>query len=142
MVLGAYEKYVFGPRREAQKRAEEAEKRAEETKKRLYEFDAAVKAWNERRLDAAAQGEPFDEPFPGANKQFQERRNPMVLGAYEEHVLRPRRRAKARADKAEKERDEVVKELEEGRAWNKRRLQAQADGEPFDEPYPGDEPES
>ena len=33
MVLGAYEKYVFGPRREAQKRAEEAEKRAEETKK-------------------------------------------------------------------------------------------------------------
>ena len=76
MVLGAYEKYVFGPRREAQKRAEEAEKRAEETKKRLYEFDAAVKAWNERRLDAAAQGEPFDEPFPGANKQFRERRNP------------------------------------------------------------------
>ena len=142
MVLGAYEKYVFGPRREAQKRAEEAEKRAEETKKRLYEFDAAVKAWNERRLDAAAQGEPFNEPFPWENKQFQERRNPMVLGAYEEHVLRPRRRAKARADKAEKERDEVVKELEEGRAWNKRRLQAQAYGEPFDEPYPDTEPES
>ena len=66
----------------------------------------------------------------------------MVLGAYEEHVLRPRRRAKARADKAEKERDEVVKELEEGRAWNKRRLQAQAHGEPFDEPYPDTEPES
>ena len=59
----------------------------------------------------------------------------MVLGAYEEHVLGPRRRAKARADKAEKERDE-------GRAWNRRRLKAQADGEPFDEPYPGDEPES
>ena len=142
MVLGAYEKYVFGPRREAQKRAEEAEKRAEETKKRLYEFDAAVKAWNERRLDAEAQGKPFNEPFPGENKQFQERRNPMVLGAYEEHVAGPRRRAKARADKAEKERDEVVKELEEARAWNRRRLKAQADGEPFDEPYPGDEPES
>ena len=139
MVLGAYEKYVFGPRREAQKRAEEAEKRAEETKKRLYEFDAAVKAWNERRLDAEAQGKPFNEPFPEENKQFQERRNPMVLGAYEEHVLGPRRRAKARADKAEKELD---KERDEGRAWNRRRLKAQADGEPFDEPYPGDEPES
>ena len=45
---------------------------------------------------------PFNEPFPGENKQFQERRNPMVLGAYEEHVLGPRRRAKERADKAEK----------------------------------------
>ena len=70
----------------------------------------------------------------------------MVLGAYEEHVAGPRRRAKERADKAEKERDEVVKELDkerdEGRAWNRRRLKAQADGEPFDEPYPGDEPES
>ena len=142
MVLGAYERYVFGPRREAQKRAEEAEKRAEETKKRLYEFDAAVKAWNERRLDAEAQGKPFNEPFPWENKQFQERRKPMVLGAYEEHVAGPRRRAKERADKAEKERDEVVKELEEARAWNRRRLKAQADGEPFDEPYPDAEPES
>ena len=66
----------------------------------------------------------------------------MVLGAYEEHVLGPRRRAKERADKAEKERDEVVKELEEARAWNRRRLKAQADGEPFDEPYPDAEPES
>ena len=149
MVLGAYEKYVFGPRREAQKRAEEAEKRAEETKKRLYEFDAAVEAWNERRLDAKAQGKPFNEPFPGENKQFQERRNPMVLGAYEEHVLGPRRRAKERADKAEKERDEVraqadksEKELEEARAWNRRRLKAQADGEPFDEPYPDAKPDA
>ena len=59
----------------------------------------------------------------------------MVLGAYEEHVAGPRRRAKARADKAEKERDE-------GRAWNKRRLKAQAHGEPFDEPYPDAEQES
>ena len=80
----------------------------------------------------------------------------MVLGAYEEHVAGPRRRAKERADKAEKERDEVraqadkaekeldevVKERDEGRAWNRRRLKAQADGEPFDEPYPDAEPES
>ena len=145
MVLGAYEKYVFGPRREAQKRAAEAKKRAEEAKRKLKEAEKKgeeIRAWNERRLDAAAQGKPFNEPFPGENKQFQERRNPMVLGAYEEHVAGPRRRAKARADKAEKERDEVVKELEEARAWNRRRLKAQADGEPFDEPYPDAEPES
>ena len=70
----------------------------------------------------------------------------MVLGAYEEHVAGPRRRAEARADKAEKELDEgrvrAEEEREEGRAWNKRRLKAQADGEPFDEPYPDAEPES
>ena len=152
MVLGAYEKYVFGPRREAQKRAAEAKKRAEEAKRKLKEAEKKgeeIRAWNERRLDAEAQGKPFNEPFPGENKQFQERRNPMVLGAYEEHVAGPRRRAKARADKAEKERDEVraradksEKELEEARAWNRRRLKAQADGEPFDEPYPDAEPES
>ena len=66
----------------------------------------------------------------------------MVLGAYEEHVLGPRRRAEARADKSEKALDEERVRAEEGRAWNRRRLKAQADGEPFDEPYPGDEPES
>ena len=144
MVLGAYEKYVFGPRREAQKRAEEAEKRAEETKKRLYEFDTAVKAWNERRLDAEAQGKPFNEPFPGENKQFQERRNPMVLGAYEEHVAGPRRKAQKERDEAVKRADEAQRKLEEAMAWNRRRLKAQADGEPFGEPYPitDAEPES
>ena len=66
----------------------------------------------------------------------------MVLGAYERYVFGPRREAQKRADEAEKERDEVVKELEEARAWNRRRLKAQADGEPFDEPYPDAEPES
>ena len=76
MVLGAYEKYVFGPRREAQKRAAEAVKRADEAKKRLEE----VWAWNERRLKAEADGEPFDEPFPGEKKQFRERRNPHGTG--------------------------------------------------------------
>ena len=54
MVIGAFEKYVFGPRREAQKRADEAENRA-----------AALEAWNERRLEAEARGESFDEPTPG-----------------------------------------------------------------------------
>ena len=57
MVFGAFEKYVFGPRREAQKRAEEAERRADE-------FDAAVKAWYERLCDAKAREETFDEPIP------------------------------------------------------------------------------
>ena len=66
MVFGAYEKYVFGPRREAIKRADEAEARAEErAKERAKEVAAAWKAWNERRLQAEARGEPFNEPFPG-----------------------------------------------------------------------------
>ena len=53
MVMGAFEKYVYGPRREAIKQAEEAKKRA-----------TAWKAWNERRLQAEARGETFDEPSP------------------------------------------------------------------------------
>ena len=59
----------------------------------------------------------------------------MVLGAYEEHVLGPRRRAEARADKSEKK-------LEEIKAWNRRRLKAQADGEPYPDADPDAEPES
>ena len=31
------------------------------------EVNAAWKAWNERRLAAEANGEPFDEPPPGAS---------------------------------------------------------------------------
>ena len=147
MVLGAYEKYVFGPRREAQKRAAEAKKRAEEAKRKLKEAEKKgeeIRAWNERRLDAEAQGKPFNEPFPGENKQFQERRNPMVLGAYEEHVAGPRRKAQKERDEAVKRADEAQRKLEEAMAWNRRRLKAQADGEPFDEPYPitDAEPES
>ena len=66
MVFGAFEKHVFGPRREAIKRADEAEKRAEErVKERVKEVTAAGKAWNERRLQAEARGEPFNEPVPG-----------------------------------------------------------------------------
>ena len=69
MVLGAYEKHVFGPRREAQKLAEEERHRAEKAKKRLDEFEASVEAWNERRLDAEAQGKPFNEPLPDARPE-------------------------------------------------------------------------
>ena len=70
----------------------------------------------------------------------------MVLGAYEKHVAGPRREAIARAEKAEKERDEALAKLAEQtkvqaeqRAWNERRLQAEARGEPFYEPFPGDD---
>ena len=69
MVLGAYEKHVFGPRREAQKLAEEERRKAEKAKKRLDEFEASVEAWNERRLDAEAQGKPFNEPLPDARPE-------------------------------------------------------------------------
>ena len=86
----------------------------------------------------------------------------MVLGAYEKHVAGPRREAIARAEKAEKERDEAQAALAslaaqaeklnaqaetltvqgellvEATAWNERRLQAEARGERFDEPFPGD----
>ena len=54
MVLGAYEKHVAGPRREAIKQAKQAEEQVNE-----------MKAWNACRLQAEASGEPFDEPFPG-----------------------------------------------------------------------------
>ena len=72
----------------------------------------------------------------------------MVLGAYEDHVAGPRRKAQEERDEAVRQCDEAVRKLEEERAaakaWNRRRLKAQADGEPFDEPYPitDAEPES
>ena len=79
MVFGSFEKYVYGPRREAIKRAKEAKERAKEAKERAKEakerageakerakeVSAAWKAWNERRLQAEARGEPFNEPVPG-----------------------------------------------------------------------------
>ena len=83
MVLGAYEKYVFGPRREAQKRAAEAKKRAEEAKRKLKEAEKKgeeIRAWDERRLDAAAQGEPFDEPFPGGEQTVSGEEKPHGTG--------------------------------------------------------------
>lgn len=71
--------------------------------------------------------------------------NETVLGAYEKHVAGPRREAIARAEKAEKERDEAQvaqaiqgERLVEARAWNERRLQAEARGERFGEPFLGD----
>ena len=69
MVLGAYEKCVFGPRREAQKRAEEAEEERDEVRARADKSEKELeeaRAWNKRRLKAQADGEPFDEPYPDA----------------------------------------------------------------------------
>ena len=60
----------------------------------------------------------------------------MVLWAYEKHVAGPRREAIARAEKAEKE---LAEERAMTRAWNERRLLAEARGERFDEPHPGDD---
>ena len=62
MVLGAYEEHVLGPRREAEKQAEE---RAKEAEKRAKRVNAEWRNWNERRLEAEARGERFDEPVPG-----------------------------------------------------------------------------
>ena len=63
----------------------------------------------------------------------------MVLGAYEKHVLGPRRDAEERARQAEERARQAEEQVAEGRNWNKRRLEAEARGERFDEPYPGDE---
>ena len=62
MVLGAYEEHVLGPRREAEKRARQAEERAQEAEEQV---NAEWRNWNERRLEAEARGERFDEPVPG-----------------------------------------------------------------------------
>ena len=48
-------------------------------------------------------------------------------------------------DPEEERRNELTgrrRNSKKSRAWNRRRLKAQADGEPFDEPYPDAEPES
>lgn len=38
----------------------------------LAESDAAWRAWNQRRLDADAQGQPFNEPPPGEPQDDQD----------------------------------------------------------------------
>ncbi len=65
MVFGAYEKYIGGPRRRAIARAEQVEKERDEAKAKQAEARTERNAGNERRLQAEARGEPFDEPFPG-----------------------------------------------------------------------------
>lgn len=55
--MGAFEKHVLGPRREAIKQATADKQERDEDR-------ATVVAWNQRRLQAQERGEPFDEPFP------------------------------------------------------------------------------
>ena len=42
--------------------------RQEQFEKGLAEVNANWSAWNERRLQAEARGEPFDEPWPGSEE--------------------------------------------------------------------------
>ena len=57
----------------------------------------------------------------------------MVAGTYLEEMLN-RRRARQLAEAEERVRAEIRAETRE---WNARRLEAEAKGEPFDEPPPG-----
>ncbi len=36
----------------------------EEERRRIERISAKIKAWNQRRLEHEANGEPFDEPLP------------------------------------------------------------------------------
>ena len=55
-------------RQEAQQREEEARQREEEARAEGEAQTQAVwEAWNERRIAAEANGEPFDEPPPGTS---------------------------------------------------------------------------
>ena len=68
MVLGGLLEQWINNRRERQMREATAESRAEgEAEGRVRgraEINDLWRAWNERRLDAVAKGEPFDEPPP------------------------------------------------------------------------------
>lgn len=63
-------------RQEAEQRRQEAERREQQAREKGLaegraegeaQTQAAWKAWNERRLAAEAEGEPFDEPPPGTS---------------------------------------------------------------------------
>ena len=65
MVLGGLLEQWINNRRERQLREATAESRAEGR----AEVDDLWRAWNERRLDAVAKGEPFDEPPPDISER-------------------------------------------------------------------------
>ena len=52
---------------EAQRAEREARRAAEETVRAAAETIAQIAAWNERRLQAQENGEPFDEPMPNGH---------------------------------------------------------------------------
>ena len=67
----------------------------------------------------------------------------MAFGAFEKHVLGPRREAIKRARLAKEQAAEAAEERASDRdaavAWNQRRLQTKERGEQFNEPFPSDE---
>ena len=67
MVLGDYiEERWLNPLKERRRR--EAEERREQARAEgAAQTQAAWEAWNERRMAAEADGEPFDEPPPGTS---------------------------------------------------------------------------
>ena len=67
MVLGGLLEQWINNRRERQLREATAESRAAGR----AEINALWRAWNERRLDALAKGEPFDEPPPDVSDRSQ-----------------------------------------------------------------------
>ncbi len=73
MVVGDYlRKKLIEPLEE--RRRQEAEQRREEARARgRAENQAEWEAWNERRIAAEANGEPFDEPPPGASEDSGEK---------------------------------------------------------------------
>ena len=58
MIVGTYLEEMLKKRRARQMDEAKEQGRAE--------LSAEVREWNARRLEAAAKGEPFDEPPPGA----------------------------------------------------------------------------
>ncbi len=64
MVLGGALQEALKRRRERQIAEARAEERAETWAEAWEEVNDRWRAWNSRRLDALAKGEPFDEPTP------------------------------------------------------------------------------
>ena len=66
MVLGSYERFVGKPRRERDRQYWEIFDKGYEEGLRGVLAECAD--WNRRRMERGAQGERFDEPFPGSRE--------------------------------------------------------------------------
>ena len=69
MVLGGLLEQWINNRRERQLREAVDEAVTEAVAETATEVDGLWRAWNERRLDALAKGEPFDEPPPDISER-------------------------------------------------------------------------
>ena len=69
MVLGGYLEQALNKRHQRQIAEATQKGRAEGRAEAQSQRDAQWRAWNERRLDAEAKGEPFDEPIPDQTDQ-------------------------------------------------------------------------